>query len=78
MNKNTIIALSCTAMLSVSGVSIAYEECYGVVKAGENECATKTSSCAGHSLADGQKDAYISLPNGLCAKLVGGSLEPEE
>ncbi len=78
MNKNTIIAITCTAMLGISGVSIAGEECYGIVKAGENECATKSSACAGHALIDGQKDAYITIPNGLCAKLVGGSLEPEE
>ena len=50
------------------------EKCYGVVKAGQNDCATKTSSCAGSSNADGQKDAFITLPKGLCDKLVGGNL----
>jgi uncharacterized membrane protein len=45
------------------------EKCYGVVKAGQNDCATKTSSCAGSSNADGQKDAFIALPKGLCDKL---------
>jgi uncharacterized membrane protein len=50
------------------------EKCYGVVKAGQNDCATKTSSCAGSSNTDRQKDAFIALPKGLCDKLVGGSL----
>lgn len=49
------------------------EKCYGVVKAGQNDCATKTSSCAGSSTVDGQKDAFVAVPKGLCSKLVGGS-----
>jgi len=52
----------------------AKEKCYGVVKAGQNDCATKTSSCAGSSKTDGQTDAFIAMPKGLCEKLVGGSL----
>ncbi len=51
------------------------EKCYGVVKAGQNDCATKTSSCVGSSKKDGQKDAFVVIPKGLCEKLVGGSLE---
>lgn len=50
------------------------EKCYGVVKAGQNDCATKTSSCVGSAAKDGQKDAFIALPKGLCGKLVNGSL----
>ena len=52
------------------------EKCYGIVKAGQNDCATATSSCAGSSTKDAQKDAYIVLPKGTCEKIVGGSLEP--
>lgn len=51
------------------------EKCYGVAKAGKNDCATGSSSCAGTSKTDGQKDAFIALPKGTCARLVGGSLE---
>lgn len=53
------------------------EKCYGVVKAGKNDCATKTSSCVGSSKTDGQKDAFIAVPKGLCKKLVGGSLSDD-
>ncbi len=49
------------------------EKCYGVVKAGQNDCQTSNSSCAGTSHTDGQKDAWVSVPKGLCDKLVGGS-----
>ncbi|MCE7616449.1 DUF2282 domain-containing protein, partial [Vibrio fluvialis] len=49
------------------------EKCYGVAKAGKNDCATKTSSCAGTSKMDHQKDAFVVVPKGLCDKLAGGS-----
>ena len=53
------------------------EKCYGVVKAGANDCETATNSCAGTSAQDGQGDAWVLVPKGLCEKLVGGSLEPK-
>jgi uncharacterized membrane protein len=52
------------------------EKCYGVAKAGKNDCQTANSSCAGTSRRDGQKDAWIYVPAGSCDKLVGGSTQP--
>ena len=49
------------------------EKCFGVAKAGKNLCATKTSSCAGTSARNGQKDAWLMVPKGVCETLVGGS-----
>lgn len=51
------------------------EKCYGVVKAGKNDCQTSNTACAGTSTKDGQKDAWIYLPKGTCEKIVGGSLK---
>lgn len=48
------------------------EKCAGVVKAGKNDCATATNSCAGSATKDGQKDAWIYVPKGTCEKIVGG------
>jgi len=50
------------------------EKCYGVAKAGKNDCQTDHSSCAGTSKTDAQKDAWVSVPKGACDKIVGGSL----
>lgn len=50
------------------------EKCYGVSKAGKNDCQTAKSSCAGTSKTDSQADAWISVPKGVCDKLVGGKL----
>ncbi len=50
------------------------EKCFGITKAGKNDCQTATSSCAGTSKKDAQADAWISVPKGACEKIVGGSL----
>jgi uncharacterized membrane protein len=54
------------------------EKCYGIVKAGKNDCQTANSSCAGTSKRDNQGDAWIYMPAGACEKLVGGSKDPKK
>ena len=78
--KNALIASAMGAALALGGAAANtaaadghMEKCYGVVKAGKNDCATKSTSCAGHSKIDGQQDAFIALPKGTCDKIVGGS-----
>ncbi len=68
-----LIALSGTMLTTTSAVAAEKEKCYGVAKAGKNDCATKTSSCAGTAKQDKQKDAFVVVPKGLCDKLAGGS-----
>ncbi|MCE0557800.1 MULTISPECIES: DUF2282 domain-containing protein [unclassified Motilimonas] len=72
-----VLALGAT-MISSPAMAAEKEKCYGVAKAGQNDCATKSSSCAGTSKVDNQGDAFIAVPKGLCEKLAGGSLEPKE
>ena len=71
--------LSATAALAgpAEQPSFKFEKCYGVVKAGQNDCQTATHSCAGTSTADDQVDAWIYLPAGTCGKLTGGSNQPK-
>jgi uncharacterized membrane protein len=54
------------------------EKCYGVAKAGKNDCQTANSSCAGTSKRNSQGDAWIYMPKGACEKLVGSSLQPKQ
>ncbi len=50
------------------------EKCYGVAKAGKNDCAsTGNNSCGGTSKRDGDKKAWIFVPDGYCERIVGGS-----
>ncbi len=60
--------------LTASAQDAKTEKCYGVSKAGKNDCQTSTSSCAGTAKKDKQADAWIAVPAGTCAKLFGGSL----
>jgi uncharacterized membrane protein len=88
MNKDLLVASALIAALAVPLVSSAQsggpapkpkfeaEKCYGVSKAGRNDCQTANSSCAGTSRRDGQKDAWIYVPAGTCDRLVGGSSQP--
>jgi uncharacterized membrane protein len=58
------------------------EKCYGVAKAGENDCkAGEGTTCAGTSKLDYQGNAWKLVPKGTCVtmELPGGrkgSLEP--
>lgn len=77
-------ALSVPALLSASAQTggpapvpnYDFEKCYGIAKAGSNDCQTSNSSCAGTSKRDGQWDAWVYLPAGTCSKLANGNLEP--
>ncbi len=85
MNKKlligTAVASALTLAAATSTITVAkghsdMEKCYGVAKAGKNDCkAGAGTSCAGSSTSDGQADAWLFVPKGTCEKLVGGSLE---
>jgi uncharacterized membrane protein len=51
------------------------EKCAGIVKAGKNDCGTSKNACAGQVKADQDAEAWISVPKGLCEKIVGGRLQ---
>lgn len=53
------------------------EKCYGIARAGKNDCAsTGSSSCAGTSKIDGDPKAWLYVPVGYCERIVNGSLKP--
>ncbi len=54
------------------------EKCYGIARAGKNDCQTTNSSCAGTSKRDTQGDAWVYMPKGSCEKIVNGSLQPKK
>jgi uncharacterized membrane protein len=72
-------ALAAVMSLSAAGSTLAAEneKCYGIAKAGKNDCQTATHSCAGTATADAAGDSWIYVPAGTCEKIVNGSLEPK-
>ena len=71
------ILMASTASLSHAGDKAKMEKCYGIVKAGKNDCAIKSqgTSCAGQAKKDSVGDAWIYVPKGTCDKIVGASTE---
>jgi uncharacterized membrane protein len=88
MKTSTVAFASAFAgAMALSAVAVAqpaqaptykFEKCFGVAKAGKNDCQTSNSSCAGTSKKDQQADAWIYLPAGTCGKIHMGSLEPKK
>ncbi|MHB1947650.1 MAG: BufA1 family periplasmic bufferin-type metallophore [Gammaproteobacteria bacterium] len=52
------------------------EKCYGIAKAGKNDCGSSKLSCAAQSKIDGDKDGWLAVPKGTCDRIVGGSTKP--
>jgi len=50
------------------------EKCYGVVKKGQNDCASASHSCSNEAKTDGDPGDWVWLPKGTCEKIVGGTL----
>ncbi len=82
MSKKVIFAaLSAVVAMGVASKSLAHEaqapkgmeKCFGIAKAGKNDCGSTTMSCAGQSKKDGDKHAWMSVPKGTCNRIVGGS-----
>lgn len=51
-------------------VKASVEKCWGVAKAGQNDCsAGPGTTCAGTAKTDYQKNAWINVPGGTCTAI---------
>jgi len=52
------------------------EKCYGIAKAGQNDCGDKLGrhSCAGQAATDNDANEWVLLPKGTCSKISGGTV----
>ena len=87
MNTRLFLASAVAAAIAVPAITGAQpapaprfdaEKCYGVAKAGKNDCQTANSSCSGTSKRDNQGDAWLYIPAGSCERIVGGSKDPKK
>lgn len=51
------------------------EKCYGIAKAGQNDCGTAKHTCAGKATKDNAPDEWKYVAKGTCEKL-GGRTNP--
>ncbi|MET0961802.1 MAG: DUF2282 domain-containing protein [Noviherbaspirillum sp.] len=61
---------------SVDSFAFERERCYGVVRAGRNDCGTAQHACAGRAAQDARRDEWLMLPAGTCDSIVGGTTRP--
>ena len=79
MNQRLVVSSALASVLALGLVSHAgaaapaKEKCYGVAKAGQNDCANLSGShtCAGQSKVDGGIDEWSYVKGGTCKQLGG-------
>ncbi len=79
MKNPTLVSSALAAALSLGLVAqaqaadAAKEKCYGIAKAGQNDCAnlSGTHSCAGQSKMDNAPDEWKYVAKGTCKDLKG-------
>jgi uncharacterized membrane protein len=67
-------ALAGLAVAGVTPLQAAQKvPCYGIAKAGQNDCASKTGvhGCAGEAKVDNDKGDFKNVPIGTCKKMGG-------
>ncbi len=83
MNKRVIASSTLASVLALAlgqaqaaEAKPAQEKCFGVAKAGQNDCASGTHSCAGQAKADKAAEDWKYVAKGTC-KTLGGKTADE-
>jgi uncharacterized membrane protein len=79
MSQRLIVSSALASVLALgladpaTGQAKEKEKCYGVAKAGQNDCAnlTDTHSCAGQNKIDNDPAEWRYVPKGTCKALKG-------
>lgn len=83
MSQRALIAAAAASLMSLTFAAAPAhaadekEKCFGVAKAGQNDCASLSGShsCAGQSVVDMDKTEWKFVPKGTCKDLKGLSAE---
>ncbi len=82
MNQRALVAAAAASLLStllVAAPATAQEKekCYGIAKAGQNDCAnlSGTHSCAGQAKVDNDKGEWKYVAKGSCKTMKGLSAD---
>lgn len=83
--KNSHILSAAIGSLLILGMASAnaadkkmdMEKCFGIAKAGMNDCSSNKSahSCAGQATKNNDPMDFVAVPKGTCNKIAGGTLK---
>ena len=78
MNQRLLVSSALASVLAMGALSTAraaddgpLEHCFGIAKAGANDCATAAHACAAQAKKDNDPVEWKYVARGSCAKLGG-------
>ncbi len=85
MNHRLVLSSALASVLAIGAAAPALanadkEKCYGIAKAGKNDCANAsgTHSCAGQAKTDNAPDEWKYVAKGSCEKMGGKTMAPKK
>jgi uncharacterized membrane protein len=90
MDKRTLIQSALASVLALGAVATAgagpvpadpsKDKCFGIAKAGQNDCASASGShsCAGTAKKDGDPGDWKYVAKGTCEKMGGMAMPPKK
>lgn len=72
-----LLAIGLAGNASAADKKVEMEKCFGVAKAGMNDCSSNKSahSCAGQATKNNDAEDFVAVPRGTCSKIAGGMLK---
>lgn len=82
--RHTLVAAAVAGLFAVSAPALSAEpdhanqdKCYGIAKAGQNDCAAGKHACAGQSTVDNDPLSWKYVARGTCEKIGGKTTAPK-
>lgn len=71
-----LLALGLAGNASAADKKMEMEKCFGIAKAGMNDCASNkgSHSCAGQATKNNDPMDFVAVPKGTCDKIAGGTI----
>ena len=72
----TVCATASTVAAAAQDKPAEKEKCYGIAKAGQNDCATGTHGCSNQAKSDNMAGEWKYVAKGTCEKTGGKTTPP--
>ena len=79
--QSALASVLALGIVAASGSAMAadqpMEKCFGIAKAGKNDCSSNKSAhaCAGQATKNNDPMDFVAVPKGTCEKIAGGTLK---